>query len=128
MVCVHCFGKACLSEEMNFNFLWSSFLNFGPWDLLRKSSRHVQSVFRFTLREIYMKLDLKCILQVPFKGRGKYFLISNLKLVIYIYTCTGKMQSFFVMVLKMFSTQSLTKYQPDAQCKLAGMQYLNLYL
>lgn len=80
-----------------------------------KSSRHVQSVFRLTLREIYIKLDLKCILKIPSKGSWNYFLISSLKPILYIYTHPGEMQSFYAIVLKMFSTQSLMKYQPDPQ-------------
>lgn len=88
MACVPCFGKAYLSEEMNFYFLGSCCLNFSPWDrgLLRKCSRHVQSVFRLTLREIYMELDRN--------EHSKYLVrevstisISNLKppLSVYVY-------------------------------------------
>lgn len=135
MACVPCFGKAYLSEEMNFYFLGSCCLNFSPWDrgLLRKCSRRVQSVFRLTLREIYMELDRN--------EHSKYLVrevstisISNLKpplslymyikqininivciyIFVYIHTHT-KCSIAFVVVLKIFSTQSLMKSQPDPQ-------------
>lgn len=64
MACIPCFGKECRSEEMEFVswvLLLMCWLNFGPWDmaLLRKCrSRHLQSMFRLSLRESSMELDL----------------------------------------------------------------------
>lgn len=118
---------------MNFSFLGFCCLNFGHWDMgqLRECSRHFQGVFRLTVREVCMKIDLKWILKISCKGNCKYFLISSLKLIlyIYIYIHTGKMHYFFFWWSCKCSVHSLwwnINLTPNL-CKLAGIQYLNLH-